>query len=77
MGLKPQRGMTGLYLWTLPDSQFQITWLGPGTRLLFGRLTTPGATPMHIEHPTARDAYDTIADAQRAVDAFIAAGDGA
>jgi hypothetical protein len=75
MSLRPrQTGPTGLTVWVLPDSGLEIMWPGPGAGLFIGRATTPGGAVTRIEHPTADGQYMKRADAQRAVDAFLAAG---
>lgn len=73
--LKPQLFPTGLALWQLPDSMFQIMWPGPGSRLIFGTLTKPDGLSIHIDHPTANGTYATLREAQAAVEAFSAAAE--
>lgn len=75
MSLRPsQVGPTGLTLWRIPDSNLEIIWPGPGAGLSIGQATTPGGAVTRIEHPAADAAYQTRAEAQRAVDAFLSAG---
>ena len=74
MSLRPsQTGPTGLIVWRIPDTGLEIMWPGPGAGLFVGAATTPGGAVTRIEHPSADGTYDTRKDAQRAVDAFLAA----
>lgn len=71
--LRPQIGPTGLALWHIPGSTFQIMWAGPGSKLRFGRLTEAGGVSTSIKHPSADATYDTLRDATEAVGRFMAA----
>ena len=71
--LRPRVFPTGLRLWQLPGSIFQIMWPGPGSRLIFGaRLDRQDGICHSIDHPSACGTYNTVREAQAAVDRFIA-----
>lgn len=63
---------TGLIVWAVPDSQFEIMWAGPGSRLLFGYPRRSGGFASPINHPTANGVYNTREAATAAVAAFLA-----
>lgn len=63
---------TGLVVWGIPDSQFEIMWAGPGSHLLFGYPRRPGGLATPIHHPSADGVYMTRKEAEAAVAAFIA-----
>lgn len=51
-----------------------LMWDGPGAGIVAypGDPTLPGATGQQVAHPSANKAYDTLADAERAVHDFAA-----
>jgi hypothetical protein len=69
------RMATGGVVWQLPDSKLQVMWTGPGSILRLGYdLLKPGSSyPTAIEHPTADGNYMTRAQAEKALQAFLAA----
>jgi RadC-like JAB domain len=74
-GIRAMRGPTGLAVWTLPGSNLEIMWSGPGSRLFIGQATKPGGHVSSIDHHTANGNYDTFKQADAAVAAFLAVGD--
>ena len=64
---------TGGCVWTSPDTNTQVMWLGRGAGLflVLGGVTTPGASMTRIEHPSADDQYLSRKDASAAVARFF------
>lgn len=56
----------------LPNSPWQVMWIGPGGGLFLSDAFTPGGMMTPIEHPSASGTFDDFASANAAVDAFIA-----
>jgi hypothetical protein len=72
--MKRQISPTGLTVWTIPDTNLEIMWMGPGSGLFVGTATTPGGAVTRIEHRTADGTYTNRREAEAAVKAFLAAG---
>jgi hypothetical protein len=66
----PRRPLAfGMWEWApLPDTKATIVWDGPGSALMF---TYPSHATA-IRHPTANGVYDTVKQADAAVQAFVA-----
>lgn len=67
----------GITSWgPLPDTaDMHVQWDGPGTGLyLYASNPESGNPGMRIRHPSASGTYDTLRDAEKAVNAFVAAG---
>lgn len=65
---------TGLVVWALPESRFEIMWAGPGSRLMFGHPRDPGGIVFPVRDPVANGVYMTRKEAEAAVAAFLAEG---
>lgn len=63
--------INGGAVFAVPDSEYEILWIGPRAGLFFGQPRVAGGTIGRIEHPTADAEYDTLAEARAAVEAFI------
>lgn len=62
-------------VWSLPDcSRLELMWMGPGSGLYLGTPREVGGFVTRINHPTADHVYNTMREAQAAVDAFVNAG---
>lgn len=70
-----ERMIGGGGVWSLPDSQLEIMWMGPGSRLYIGTPRRPGGFVIPIEHPTADFDPGSMKAAQAAIDAFVAAAE--
>lgn len=68
-----ERYPTGGAVWSLPDCELEVLWGGPGEPLLLGRPRVPGGAVRRIEHPVARNAYQTMTEANAALCAFVSA----
>jgi len=67
----------GITKWgPLPGTgDMHILWDGPGCGLhLYASDPERGGLGQRIRHPSASGTYDVLREAQRAVDAFVAAG---
>ncbi len=74
--MKPvERMITGGAVWALPDSALEVMWIGPGGGLHIGTPRRPGGITTPIRHPSADGTYNTLKEAQKALDAFIAAAE--
>jgi hypothetical protein len=68
------RAPTGLVVWAVPNTNLQIMWAGPGSRLKIGfDLTRAGGSASLIDHPSADGNYNTRREAEVAVHAFLRA----
>lgn len=84
MGKQPARKVDrhplafGITKWgPLPETaNIWIMWDGPGSRLYLysGDPETQASPGQVISHPTADGTYQTVAEAERAVTAFVEAG---
>lgn len=62
---------TGLCVWSVPRTDLQIMWPGPGSGLFLGRPLDVGGAVTRISHRTADGSYDTQRAAAKAVNAFV------
>jgi hypothetical protein len=68
------RSPMGTRVWQIPGSKLQIMYAGTGARLRIGHdfLSTKGSMGTTIDHPSARDTYNTPREAEAAAARFVA-----